>query len=179
MAGSILRLFLSVLGAGSLYTLWMVVGIPGARTGPGPAAIAIFALAPIATATGYAVGMQLGEGLTARRAKGFRNAWGWALVGCLIGALVAYPFGPMLIVFGMFLVGTAAMVALGDNDPKWEEEYQKLGSTAGSYDDWHEGRDPAGISTQDPELMKRFDPVEGGRRLANYLRFLRILASSA
>lgn len=75
-------------------------------------------------------------------------------------------------------IGTAAMVALGDNDPKWEEDYQKLGSTAGSYDDWHEGRDPAGISTQDPELMKRFDPVEGGRRLANYLRVLTLEAQT-
>lgn len=75
-------------------------------------------------------------------------------------------------------IGTAAMVALGDNDPKWEEEYQKLGSTSGSYDDWHEGRDPAGISTQDPELMKRFDPVEGGRRLANYLRVLTLEAQT-
>ncbi|WP_273150803.1 FMN-binding glutamate synthase family protein [Methylophaga thiooxydans] len=75
-------------------------------------------------------------------------------------------------------IGTAAMIALGDNDPKWEEEYQKLGSTAGSYDDWHEGRDPAGISTQDPELMKRFDPIEGGRRLANYLRVLTLEAQT-
>ena len=39
-----------------------------------------------------------------------------------------------------------------------------LGSTAGAYDDWHEGNDPAGITTQDPKLMKRFDPVAGGRR---------------
>ena len=34
------------------------------------------------------------------------------------------------------------------------------------------GRDPAGISTQEPELAARLDPVEGGRRLANYLRTL-------
>ena len=56
----------------------------------------------------------------------------------------------------------AALIALGDNDPRWEDEYQKLGTTAGAYDDWHEGKDPAGITTQDPELTKRFDPVEGG-----------------
>src|ERR1043166_7575860 len=42
-------------------------------------------------------------------------------------------------------------------------------STAGAYDDWHEGRDPAGITTQDPELAARLDPVKAGRRLANYL----------
>ena len=58
-------------------------------------------------------------------------------------------------------IGTAALVAIGDNDPRWEDEYQKLGTTAGAYDDWHEGRDPAGITTQDPELAKRLDPVAG------------------
>ena len=48
-------------------------------------------------------------------------------------------------------IGTAALIALGDNDPRWEDEYRKLGTTAGCYDDWHEGRDPAGITTQDPD----------------------------
>ena len=38
-------------------------------------------------------------------------------------------------------IGTAALVAIGDNDPHWEEEYLKLGTTAGAYDDWHEGKD--------------------------------------
>src|SRR6266699_3549724 len=66
-------------------------------------------------------------------------------------------------------IGTAALIAMGDNDPRWEDEYQKLGTTAGAYDDWHEGRDPAGITTQEPELAARLDPQAGGRRLANYL----------
>jgi len=69
-------------------------------------------------------------------------------------------------------IGTAALIALGDNDPKLEAEYQKLGSTAGCYDDWHEGRDPAGITTQDPALAARLDPVKAGHRLANYLAVL-------
>ena len=69
-------------------------------------------------------------------------------------------------------IGTAALVAIGDNDPKWEAEYQALGTTTGAYDDWHEGRDPAGITTQDPELARRLDPVEGGRRLRNFLNVM-------
>ncbi|NVO24666.1 FMN-binding glutamate synthase family protein [Donghicola sp. C2-DW-16] len=69
-------------------------------------------------------------------------------------------------------IGTAALIALGDNDPKWEAEYNALGTTAGAYDDWHEGRDPAGITTQDPELMKRLDPIAAGRRLRNYLNVM-------
>jgi glutamate synthase domain-containing protein 2 len=75
-------------------------------------------------------------------------------------------------------IGTAALIALGDNDPRWEAEYQKLGTTAGAYDDWHEGKDPAGITTQDPELMKRFDPIEGGRRLSNYLKVMTLEAQT-
>jgi len=69
-------------------------------------------------------------------------------------------------------IGTAALIALGDNAPHLEDEYRKLGTTAGCYDDWHEGRDPAGITTQDPELTKRLDPIAAGRRLANYLSVL-------
>jgi len=69
-------------------------------------------------------------------------------------------------------IGTAALIALGDNSPSLEAEYKKLGSTAGAYDDWHEGKDPAGITTQDPVLAARLDPVKAGKRLANYLAVL-------
>lgn len=75
-------------------------------------------------------------------------------------------------------VGTAALVALGDNDPRFEEDYQKLGTTAGAYDDWHAGRDPAGITTQDPELTKRLDPEIAGRRLANFLKVMTLEAQT-
>ncbi|TDJ38171.1 MAG: FMN-binding glutamate synthase family protein [Gammaproteobacteria bacterium] len=67
-------------------------------------------------------------------------------------------------------IGTAALIALGDNSPEFDEEYRKLGSRAGFYDDYQAGSDPAGISTQDEALASRLDPVLGGRRLANYLR---------
>jgi glutamate synthase domain-containing protein 2 len=75
-------------------------------------------------------------------------------------------------------IGTAALVALGDNDPALEAEYAALGTTAGAYDDWHEGRDPAGITTQDPTLAKRLDPVRGGRRLANFLKVMTLEAQT-
>ncbi|WP_426324009.1 FMN-binding glutamate synthase family protein [Microbacterium sp. E-13] len=75
-------------------------------------------------------------------------------------------------------IGTAALIALGDNDPRYADEYAKLGSAAGFYDDFQDGRDPAGISTQDPELSARLDPVAAGRRLANYLRVLTLEAQT-
>ncbi|MEV6346530.1 FMN-binding glutamate synthase family protein [Actinoplanes sp. NPDC051851] len=75
-------------------------------------------------------------------------------------------------------IGTAALIALGDNDPRYQAEYEALGSAAGFYDDFQDGRDPAGITTQDPTLSARLDPVEAGRRLANYLRVLTMEAQT-
>ncbi|MAI57648.1 MAG: FMN-binding glutamate synthase family protein [Rhodobacteraceae bacterium] len=75
-------------------------------------------------------------------------------------------------------IGTAALIALGDNDPIWEEDYQKLGTTSGAYDDWHEGQDPAGITTQDPKLAARLDPIDAGRRLRNYLNVMTLEAQT-
>src|SRR6478752_8047828 len=75
-------------------------------------------------------------------------------------------------------IGTAALIALGDNSPRYAFEYRALGSAAGFYDDFQDGRDPAGITTQVPELAARLDPVEGGRRLANYLRVLTLEAQT-
>lgn len=75
-------------------------------------------------------------------------------------------------------IGTAALVAMGCNDPKYDEDYKKIGSAAGFYDDYHEGKCPAGISTQDPELMKRLDPTDAGRRLTNFLRVLTLEAQT-
>jgi glutamate synthase domain-containing protein 2 len=69
-------------------------------------------------------------------------------------------------------IGTAALVAMGDNSPEFEDEYNELGTSAGYYDDYQDGKDPSGISTQNPDLGQRLDPELAGRRLANYLRVL-------
>jgi len=69
-------------------------------------------------------------------------------------------------------IGTAALIAIGDNDPALDDEYRERGSAAGFWEDFQAGNDPAGITTQDPELSSRLDPVIAGRRLANYLQVL-------
>ncbi|WP_455371918.1 FMN-binding glutamate synthase family protein [Limibacillus halophilus] len=75
-------------------------------------------------------------------------------------------------------IGTAALIALGDNRPDLAGEYAKLGTAPGFYEDWQAGNDPAGITTQNPELEKRLDPVKAGHRLANYLRVLTLEAQT-
>ncbi len=69
-------------------------------------------------------------------------------------------------------IGTAALIAMGDNSPEFEKRYNELGTSAGFYDDYQDGQDPTGISTQNPELGKRLDPDIAGRRVANYLRVM-------
>ncbi|MCY4101967.1 MAG: FMN-binding glutamate synthase family protein [bacterium] len=75
-------------------------------------------------------------------------------------------------------IGTAALIAIGDNDPARDAEYRRLGSAAGFWEDFHTGTDPAGITTQDPDLSRRLDPVLAGRRLANYLQVLTLEAQT-
>lgn len=69
-------------------------------------------------------------------------------------------------------IGTAALIAIGDNNPELDDDYRALGSAAGFWEDFQDGTDPAGITTQTEELTRRLDPVLAGRRLANYLQVL-------
>ncbi|MBM3487879.1 MAG: FMN-binding glutamate synthase family protein [Alphaproteobacteria bacterium] len=75
-------------------------------------------------------------------------------------------------------IGTAALIAIGSHSPAQEEAFRALGTTAAAYDDWHEGNDPSGITTQDASLAARLDPVKAGRRLANYLAVLTLEAQT-
>ena len=75
-------------------------------------------------------------------------------------------------------IGTAALIAIGDQDPELDEDYRAAGSAAGYWEDYQSGNDPAGITTQDPELTVRLNPVVAGQKLANYLRVLTLEAQT-
>jgi glutamate synthase domain-containing protein 2 len=67
-------------------------------------------------------------------------------------------------------IGTAALIALNCNKPLYIEDYQKLGTEPYYCHHCHTGQCPVGITTQDPELMKRLDIDEGAERVGNLLR---------
>ena len=67
-------------------------------------------------------------------------------------------------------IGTAALISLNCNKPIYVEDYEKLGTEPHFCHHCHTGRCPVGITTQDPELMKRLDIDEGAERVANLLR---------
>jgi glutamate synthase domain-containing protein 2 len=75
-------------------------------------------------------------------------------------------------------IGTAALIALGDNHPRYAADYERLGSAPGFYDQFQAGQDPAGITTQDEELQRNLDPEDGGRRVANFMRVMTMEAQT-
>ena len=66
-------------------------------------------------------------------------------------------------------IGTAALIALNCNKPIYVEDYHALGAAPHACHHCHTGRCPVGITTQDPELMKRLPIDEAAERVANFL----------
>ena len=66
-------------------------------------------------------------------------------------------------------IGSAAMVALGCNRPVYIDDYAAIGTAPGFCHHCHTGRCPVGITTQDPQLESRLNPIQGARWLKNYL----------
>jgi methylamine---glutamate N-methyltransferase subunit C len=71
-------------------------------------------------------------------------------------------------------LGTSALIALGSNKeiPGVTDYEAAAGVPASEFYHWHTGRDPSGITTQDPELRKRLNVDEGAMRVYNFLHTL-------
>jgi methylamine---glutamate N-methyltransferase subunit C len=67
-------------------------------------------------------------------------------------------------------IGTAALIALNCNKPLYVDDYHALGTEPYACHHCHTGRCPVGITTQDPELMKRLPIDEAADRVANFLQ---------
>jgi hypothetical protein len=74
--------------------------------------IVIWVVAPIVTGTGFALGVAVFDRLAGVRDSRSLSILLWPVAGCCLGAGTAYWFGPMLIVFGMFLIGTVSVIVL-------------------------------------------------------------------
>jgi hypothetical protein len=110
LGSTILKLMASVMCAGLFYFLWMGAFIVTVRLRVPILEVVGWLTAPGVTAAGFASGIALFERLTRTRKSAFLHLIAWPLIGCAIGAVAVFPFGPMLIVFGMFLAGTASII---------------------------------------------------------------------
>ena len=109
MGNYIMRILIPVIGGGLFYALWLLVAIPMFRVGSTSGGTLLIIIAPVVTAIGFTIGTLVVESIAKHGSRGLFHAWIWPQVGCIVGAAVVYPFGPMLIVFGMFVLGTFAV----------------------------------------------------------------------
>jgi hypothetical protein len=105
----LIKVGFSLLCGGILFTVWLALFLLTNNLVSPILVTVLWFIAPVITASGFAMGIIIYERLTKTRRTKFVQAFIWALVGCILGALVVYWFGPMLIVFGMLIMGTAAI----------------------------------------------------------------------
>ena len=105
----LIKVGFSLLCGGILFTVWLALFLLTNNFVRPFLETVLWFIAPIFTASGFALGIIFYERLTKTRRTKFVQAFIWALVGCIIGALVVYWFGPMLIVFSMLMMGSLAM----------------------------------------------------------------------
>jgi len=106
---SISTIGLSMVGGVVFYLLWMLIAIPISQFENIVLTTILWLLAPLLTALGFASGAYVAERKFFEDGNDFKRIFVWSLVGCTIGAITTYIFGPMLIVFGMLALGAASM----------------------------------------------------------------------
>lgn len=99
-----LKILVSLLFGGLFYFLWLAAFLLPTRDGRNDD-VFLWILAPLVTGFGFAVGIYLFERILQRERCGFFRIYIWPLVGCVLGAVIVYWFGPMLIVFSMLVLG--------------------------------------------------------------------------
>jgi hypothetical protein len=110
MLSACFRLLCSLLGGIIAFAVWLVAVLIRMPRPPVPPSFAVTLTAPVVAAAGFGLGMLVAERLTQRRQRGLRGTFLWALVGGTIGTMAMFPFGGMMAGFGLFGLGTAALL---------------------------------------------------------------------
>jgi hypothetical protein len=107
----------SLLGGGLCYAVWLAAFLLVEPLESAALDTALWILAPIVAAAGFAAGLLVYARLAGERREPFLRAMAWPLAGCVAGALVAYWIGPMLIVFTMLWAGALSVALREVNAP--------------------------------------------------------------
>ena len=109
---SVPRFVVSVLFGAAFYVAWMALFLV---CHPNCSALfrgLLWILAPIITGLGFFAGAALFIRFRRLPHPPLLRLYLYPLIGCSIGAAVVFPFGPMLIVFGMCLLGSLSILLL-------------------------------------------------------------------
>ena len=107
---AIIRVVFSLVGAGIFQLVWLAFCIPAFNIDSLALRVIGWTSGPIIVGTGFATGAWVSERLGTTRRTTFLNTFARSVVACSIGAGVVFWYGPMLIVFGMFVAGTVSVV---------------------------------------------------------------------
>lgn len=104
------RFVVSVLSGAAFYVAWMALFLLcSAHCSPLVRGL-LWILAPVLTGLGFLAGAALFSRVRCLPHLRLGRLYLYPLIGCSIGAAVVFPFGPMLIVFGMCLLGSLSML---------------------------------------------------------------------
>jgi hypothetical protein len=103
----LIRVAAGLLGGGILYSSWLAVFLVVGRDTE-PVEAVLWLTAPVITAIGFAAGVALAQRFLGTTTW-FWRVLPWPLIGCAIGAAAIFWYGPMLIVFTMFMGGVLAL----------------------------------------------------------------------
>ena len=104
------RFAVSVLTGAVFYLVWMGAFILSAPEEGSLLRGLLWSTAPLVTAMGFATGSALFNRLRHLHTHSLGRLYLYPLTGCSIGAAAIFPFGPMLVVFGMCFMGSLSMV---------------------------------------------------------------------
>ena len=102
------RVVVSTLFGGIFYAIWLAVFLMFS-SGKGFLETILWFVSPIITAIGFAVGIIVFDHFSGAAQVPFLRLVSWPFFGCVIGALLVYWFGPMLIVFSMLVAGAISV----------------------------------------------------------------------
>jgi hypothetical protein len=106
----IIRILVSTIFGGLFYSIWLSVYLL-LSPDKGLAETFLWLIAPTVTALGFASGLTIANRFSKDVGTPFFRIFIWPLVGCIIGAVTVYWFGPMLIVFSMLALGAVSVAA--------------------------------------------------------------------
>lgn len=107
---SVPRFVVSVLFGAVFYVAWMALFLVCSAYRSPLLRGLLWILAPIITGLGFFVGAALFNRFRRLPHPPLLRLYLYPLIGCSIGAAVVFPFGPMLIVFGICLFGSLSML---------------------------------------------------------------------
>ena len=108
--GALANAAAALLAGGLCYALWLAAFLIVRTLASTFVTLALWLLAPIVTAAGFAAGVMISESCRRMETSPFMRLYLWTFIGCAIGAGSVYWYGPMLIVFGMLGAGTLSVL---------------------------------------------------------------------